>query len=538
MKKSGQRLLALLAAVGTAAAMAVQGAVLASPASAATGTACGNVTQPTVSGATIQSMSTADKGADLLLNVPAHCEVTLYLTHPGDGDKVQVAVWLPTNGWNGRFQGTGGGGYAASLQLGDLSLGPNVSTLPSAVQEGYAAAATDAGIGFNPLSPTAWALKADGTVNTGLLTNFAHRSIHDMTVAAKQIVASFYGQQASYSYWNGCSTGGRQGMMEAQRYPDDYDGIMASASAINWDTFVPSELWPQVVMNDLKTYPSACKFKVFTDAAIAACNGGDTVAGGLISQPETCAFDPKSLIGKVIFCDLTFQTITAKDAEVVRRIWAGPTSADGQQVWYGLPKGAAIDMVAGTTSDLLGRRSGSPNSLIADWVKYFLLKQPSADIAAVTPTQLVSLIGQSQAEYKEIIGTGDPDLTAFRNRGGKILSWHGLADQLIFPQGTVDYYKRVQNTMGGAASTNDFYRLFLAPGVGHCGIGGNGPVPTNVLASLVNWVENGQAPATLTSSTTSLTEGTITRNICLYPQVARYNGQGDRKVASSYHCAA
>ncbi|EFC81948.1 tannase/feruloyl esterase family alpha/beta hydrolase [Parafrankia sp. EUN1f] len=537
MRKPARRLLTLFTVASTVAALTVQGMLL-SPASAATGTGCKNVAQPTVAGATVQSMSTSDKATDILLGVPAHCEVTLSLTHPGDDDKVQVTVWLPTSTWNGRFQGTGGGGYATSLQLGGISLGESVATLPSAVKEGYAAAATDSGIGFNPLSPSAWALKADGTVNTGLLTNFAHRSIHDMTVAAKQVVASFYGQQASYSYWNGCSTGGRQGMMEAQRYPADYDGIMASAPAINWDTFVPAELWPQVVMNDLKTYPSACKFKVFTDAAIAACNQGDTVAGGLINQPETCNFDPRSLIGKVVFCDLVFQTITANDAEVVRRIWEGPKTADGQQVWNGLPKGAAIDMVAGTTSDLLGRRSGSPNSLIADWVKYFLLKQPSADIATITPSQLLTLIGQSQTEYKAIIGTDNPDLTAFKDRGGKIIGWHGLADQLIFPQGTVKYYQRVQATMGGAASTNDFYRLFLAPGVGHCGIGGNGPVPTNVLASLVNWVENGQAPATLTSSASSLTEGTITRNICLYPEIARYNGQGDRKVASSYHCAA
>ncbi|MFC5751913.1 tannase/feruloyl esterase family alpha/beta hydrolase [Actinomadura rugatobispora] len=502
-----------------------------------TGDACRIATRPAVPGAAVTSMETTRKAADAISKVPAHCEVTLTLTHPGAGDDVKVVVWLPSSGWNGRFQGTGGGGYSAGFLLGPvtpyLTLGA-VPTLPAAVRQGYAAAATDAGVGFNPITPAPWALKSDGTVNTELLTNFAHRSVHDMTVAAKQIVAGFYGKPPSYSYWNGCSNGGRQGLMEAQRHPTDYDGVVASAPATNFDRFVPSEMWPQVVMNDERHFPSSCVFKTFTDAAVAACDKDDGVADGIIDRPETCGFDPRSMIGKKVGCDFREKTLTAKDAEVVRRIWQGPISADGgRPLWYGLPKGASFDVLAGTSFG----RSGSPISMIADWVTYFLEKNPSFDTSTITPARLESLIRQSRAEYNQIIGADDPDLTAFKNAGGKIITWHGQADPLIFPQGTVDYYRRVQTAMGGAQETDSFYRLFLAPGVGHCGLlGAGGPVPDDALTALVNWVEKGQAPATLPASVTD--NGTrVTRDLCAYPKAARYNGQGDPKSAENYHCA-
>ena len=510
-------------------------AVPVSAASAETGGNCRELDRPMVPGAAVTSMTTEQKAADSLSKVPAHCEATLHLTHQGTGDDVTVVVWLPSEGWNGRFQGTGGGGYSAGFLLGAftsyLTLGTTVQTLPGAVQQKYAAAATDAGVGFNPLTPAPWALKSDGTVNKELLTNFASRSVHDMTVAAKQIVASFYGKAPAYSYWNGCSNGGRQGLTAAQRYPTDYDGILASAPAINWDRFAPSELWPQVVMNQAKHFPSSCVFKAFNDAALTACDKNDGVADDIIDQPNRCDFDPRSLIGTKVNCDFQQKTITAADADVVRRIWAGPTSTDeGKPYWYGLPKGADFNVLAG----------GSPISVVADWAKYFLKKDPSFDTSTITPAELAGLVQQSQAEYNSIISGDNPDLTAFKNAGGKMVTWHGQADPLIFPQGTVDYYQRVQTAMGGAQNTDSFYRLFMAPGVGHCGLlGAGGPVPDDGMAAVVNWVEKGQAPATLPASITDdKTHTTTTRNLCPYPQTARYNGQGDPRSADYYHCAA
>jgi hypothetical protein len=516
----------------TATTPATSAAVATSPAAA-----CQNIATPTVSGAIVQSISGVivaagtdpDPGGPPIPDVPAHCAVSLYLTHPGANDHVLVEVWLPTSGWNGSFEGTGGGGYVA---------GEFDSALAPAIEGGYAAASTDAGVGDNVLSPASWALNANGAVNEGLLTDFAYRSVHDMTVAAKQIVADYYARAASYSYWNGCSTGGRQGLMEAQKYPTDYNGILAASPAINWAEFIPAEFWPQVVMNEEKDYPTDCEFNAFTQAAIAACDKSDPAAGGLVDNPLSCGFNPRSLIGEKVVCNGATLTITATDAEVVRLIWQGPTTKNGRPLWYGLPKDSPLDGLAATTTTGTGTGTaqGSPFEIASTWISYFLERDPSFNTATITYAQFVQLFNQSVREYSSIIGTNDPNLSAFEKAGGKMITWHGLADQLIFPQGTIDYYQRVQAATGGAQNVDSFYRLFLAPGVQHCG-GGNGPAPTDPLDSLVNWVEHGDAPNTLAASVVETDGTTVTRNLCAYPQQSTYDGHGDPNAAANYHCA-
>jgi feruloyl esterase len=502
---------------------------------ASTAAACQSITAPSVPGAAVQSISGVvvaagtdpDPGGTPIPGVPEHCAVSLYLTHPGADDHVLVEVWLPTSGWNGSFEGTGGGGYVAGEF--DTALAP-------AIEGGYAAASTDAGVGTDVLSPASWALNANGSVDQGLLTDFAYRSVHDMTVAAKAIVADYYGKTASYAYWNGCSTGGRQGLMEAQKYPTDYNGILAAAPAINWAEFIPSEFWPQVVMNEEKDYPTTCEFNAFTDAAIAACDKSDPADGGLVDNPLSCGFDPRSLIGKKVVCNGETLTITAADANVVRLIWQGPTAKNGRPLWHGLTKEAPFDGLALTTTSADGTAEGSPFEIASTWISYFLERDPSFNTATITYSQFVQLFNQSVREYGSIIGTNDPNLSAFEKAGGKMITWHGLADQLIFPQGTIDYYQCVQTATGGAQNVASFYRLFLAPGVQHCGAG-NGPAPTDPLSSLVNWVEHGDAPNTLAASITQTNGTTVTRNLCAYPQQATYNGHGNADAASSYHCA-
>jgi Tannase and feruloyl esterase len=535
MKRTTTLLLATSAALalGTSANSPFAAATTAVSA-ASGGTSCTGVAQPVVPGATVQSISGVlvpagtDQipGGPAIPNVPAHCEVTVFLAHPGAGDHVRVAVWLPTSGWNGRYEGTGGGGYAAGEF--DFALAP-------ALQQGYAAASTDAGVSANAASPAAWALRPDGSVNLPLLVDFAYRSQHDMAVAAKQVIAGFYGRAAAYSYWNGCSTGGRQGLMEAQRYPADYNGILAAAPAINWDRFIPAEFWPQVVMNQAKDFPSSCEFDAFTRAAVTACDRSDPVAGGIIDDPGACRFDPRSLIGTQVACNGRTLTITAADAEVVRRIWQGPTGPGGRQLWYGLTKGAPFEGLAGTATAADGSGVGVPFPIAQTWISYFLKQDPAFDTTGITPAGFVPLFRQSELEYNRIIGTDDPDLRAFQAAGGKMVTWHGLADPLIFPQGTVNYYQRVQAASGGARDVDSFYRLFLAPGVGHCG-GGNGPAPTDPLTAVVNWVEKGQAPSTLAAATTDSTGAAVARNLCAYPETARYVGHGDRNSAASYRC--
>lgn len=460
--------------------------------------------------------------------VPAYCEVTVTLTHPGAGDRAHVTVWLPETGWTGRFQAIGGSAYAA----GDF--GPGLAT---AVKGGYAAATTDGGVTPAYLD-VGWALKADGEVNTPLLENFADRGQHEMALVGKEVTDAFYGRPADYSYWNGCSTGGRQGYMEAQRHPDDFDGILADAPAINWDRYVPATLWPQVVMNEERTFPAPCVLDAFTQAAVKACDPLDGTTDGLLAEPAACAFDPRKLIGKAVDCDGAKVTISAADARVVRKIWDGPVTPSGDTLWYGVPVGAALDALAGTKANADGTRSGVPFPVPALWVSTFLERDPQFDTSTLTYARFAQLFEQSRAQYNRIIGTDDPDLTAFREAGGKLLTYHGSADQLIPTQGTVDYRLRVQELLGGTDEVDTFYRLFLAPGVGHCGVGGTGPVPTDPLAALTNWVENGKAPDTLPAAVTDAAGRTVTRDLCRYPLISTYSGHGDRRAAGSYRCTA
>lgn len=489
--------------------------VLASPAAAAT-SACDAVRPPTVPGAHVLSVSGVTRpdgytvppgpfNPDPIPGMPAFCELTVTLTHPGVHDRVTVAVWLPTATWNGRFQGTGGGGYAAGLFT--------VGLVPALVQ-GYAAAATDAGVPVDIMDPGAWANDPE------LLTNFASRSLHDLAVVGKAVTAEFYGRPPAYSYWNGCSTGGRQGLMSAQRYPTDYNGIVAAAPAINWTKFIVAEQWPQVVMNETGNHPTQCELAAFNTAAIAACDGLDRVTDGVISSPAQCHYDPYRLVGTKIQCNGHEVTITRADAAVVARIWAGPG------VWSGLPKGTPFQGIANTTED---GTAGIPFPVSDNWIKDFLLRDPDYDTSTLTYADWYRLFAQSQREYARIIDTSNPNLTAFRAAGGKMITWHGEADELIFPAGTTDYYRRVDAATPGR--TEDFYRLFMAPGVGHCA-GGTGPAPTDPLAAVVAWVEQGKAPEILPAQSE-----TATRNLCLYPLVSQYNGTGDPTQASSYHCA-
>jgi pimeloyl-ACP methyl ester carboxylesterase len=485
--------------------------VFAAPANA-TVTGCGAISAPEVPGAEVLSTTAVERydhvvppgplTPEPITDIPPFCEVVVTLTHPGAGDEVRIEVWLPLTAWNGRFQGTGGGGYLAGIFGGMLA---------PEVKRGYAAAATDAGVSMDPWNPGAWA------GDEALLTNFASRSLHDLAVAGKAITAQHYGRPAAHNYWNGCSTGGRQGLMTAQRHPGDYDGILAQAPAINWTKFIVAEQWPQVVMHEEGTYPTQCELEAFNQAAVSACDTIDKVRDGMIASPGLCHYDPYHLVGTTILCEGEQVTITRADAAVVSKIWAGPG------VWSGLPRGTPFGGLANTADG-----AGVPFPLPDNWIRYFLLKDPAADTSTLGYADWYRLFAQSQREYASTIDTSNPNLTAFRATGGKLLTWHGEADEVIFPAGTTQYWNRVEHATPGKNS--DFYRLFMAPGVGHCG-GGTGPLPTDPLAALVAWVEEGKAPETLPAANT-----TSTRNLCQYPLVNHYDGKGNPKEATSYRC--
>lgn len=440
------------------------------------------------------------------------CRVTAIVTHPPSGDRVRIFIALPVTNWNGRFRGNGGGGFS----------GGSAGSLRGPVAEGYAAAATDTG---HEGGSGKFALDANGRLNWQSIVDNAYLGIHDMTVVGKALTRAFYGKGPRYSYFVGGSTGGRQGLMEAQRYPDDYDGIISACPAINWQRFLPGDLWPQVVMVAASNFVSKAKLAAATAAAVAACDASDGVTDGVIDDPGRCAYDPKALVGTPVGDD----TFTESDADVVRKIWEGPRAPDGTFLWYGLSRGTDLFALAATGGSPL---KGRPFIIPLEWFRYFLLQDAQWDWTTLTPAGFEQLWKQSVEQYGAVIGTDDPDLTRFRDSGGKVIILHGLADQLIPADGTIDYYKRVQQRMG--ETTGQFARLFLAPGVDH-GFHGAGATPVGQMEAIVRWVEEGQAPAQLMAERRDAKGKVVrTRPLFPYPQVAKYKGSGSTDDAANF----
>ena len=444
------------------------------------------------------------------------CRVTAIVTHPPAGDRVTIWIGLPVKDWNGRFRGTGGGGF----------LGGSARSLARPIAAGYAAGATDTG---HAGGSGKFALDANGRLDWQRIRDNAYLGIHEMTVVGKAITKAFYGKAPGYCYFEGGSTGGRQGLMEAQRYPEDYDGIVSACPAINWHKFLPADLWPQVVMYAASNLVSKVKLEAATAAAIAACDAVDGVTDGVINDPYHCFYDPKALVGTQMRDGDRQVTFTSADAEVILKIWDGPRAPDGTSLWYGLTRGTDLVALAGSGGD---PPVGKPFSITLEWFRYFLTQDPNWDGTTLGVQGFEALWRQSVEQYGDIIGTDNPDLTRFRDRGGKVIIYHGLADQLIPAQGSIEYYQRVQQQMG--KKTAQFARLFLVPGVDH-GFRGTGPSPIGLTAAITQWVEENRPPDKLIAELHNK-EGKVvgTRPVFAYPRVTRYKGTGRTDDAANF----
>ncbi|KAI9372872.1 Tannase/feruloyl esterase [Aspergillus egyptiacus] len=423
----------------------------------------------------------------------------------------------------------GGGGW----------VGGTLGALSQAVFHGYAAVSTDAGHA-ETATVESWALAGKGNLNWPNLQDFSAVAIDEATTLGKMATEIFYGQPPKYSYWNGCSTGGRQGHMMAQRYPTQYDGILATAPAINWDKFIPSEMWPQIVMTQLDYYPSAFELQAITQHAIDACDELDGVRDGIISAPGLCQFDPLTVVGKTAQCtSLNAEIeISQKAAELVSRVWAGAKDTKGSFLWYGLSHDTPLESLAGTNCTLPTETPCAPVpfQISADWMRIFLSTNPSLDLSTIDYAEFSRLFRASVNQFSSVIGTRDPDLTGFKQAGGKMIAWHGMKDELITFNGTVDYYRHALEV---DPELHDYYRLFLAPGVEHCSAG-IGWYPGSSFQALVDWVELGTVPDTLRAiatpaATDSASPPLRTADLCAYPKVLTYVA-GDSNVASSYTC--
>ncbi|KAI4867335.1 tannase and feruloyl esterase [Hypoxylon rubiginosum] len=501
--------------------------------------------QPTLEGAVVQSLS-----AQLVTNYsrqitpvyyPNHdglqvedasfCNITVSYTHQEQGDLVSVETWLPVDNWNGRLQVAGGSGLGPGRF--DMSYG----NMAGAISEGYATSSTDAGIA-NPLDPYSWVLDSPGRINEVLVRHWGGDILNDMAIVAKSVIRDFYGRPAAYSYLNGCSQGGRQGFELAQKHPTAFDGIAASAPAIHWAQWAPAMFWPQMLMNVIGEYPHGCELNLLTALAIQECDGHDGVVDGIISNPEACSFDPFQYVGTNFTCRLEGRSmeLSRATAVIANASWTGPTDSDGNFIWYGLNYGT--DLSSDATGTGIAATScnnsvckGNPIPLAYQWIQLFVEKDPNYDYNAITRKDYDDIMRRSGAELDSIVASSNPDLTAFYQAGGKMMTYHGLYDQVIPIQATRQYYDDIREFV---PEVQDFYRFYEVPGLAHCF--GNGQ-PTTVFDALRAWVENGTVPGSLPSTLTDAYDRKSDRIICPYPEkVVFVRDCGDSTDASCFTC--
>ncbi|KAM0421084.1 hypothetical protein ACHAPT_011155 [Fusarium lateritium] len=417
------------------------------------------------------------------------CNVTLTYTHPGQNDTINVEVWLPlADAWNSRFQAVGGGGWNA----GRFPL--SFMNMAAAIADGYATATTDAGLG-DANDPLPWSFVSPGNINLYALQNLGLVSLGDEAIIAKDVINSYYGKRPSYSYWNGCSQGGRQGTALAQQFPAVYDGIIAAAPGMYWAEMFLSNIWPTFYMEITKQYPRGCELNQLTSIAISVCDALDGVEDGLIADPEACraAFDPFDYIGTVFNCSENNSTetiaITKAAASVANAAYDGPVFSNGKPLWHGFEVGADLSYIAPTNCTSTGCVAAG-HAMIELWHKAFDVTNTPLEFSNLTHGDFDGLYRMAKRTYGPFLATDERDLSEFRDAGGKMITFHGLTDPIIPPASSLAYYKDVASFLD---DTEDFYRYYRAPGLSHC-LGGPGGQPEQLFAQLREWVENGKTP--------------------------------------------
>jgi feruloyl esterase len=442
-------------------------------------------------------------------SLPAFCRVAATAKPSSDSD-IKFEVWMPLANWNGKFLGTGNGGWLGAIIYPALAGG---------LSHGYAVANTDTGH-VSGVMDGSWALG-----HPEKIIDFGYRAVHEMTEQGKAIVTAFYGKRPAYAFWNGCSSGGKQGLKEAQRFPEDYNGIVAGAPANYWTHLTAATVWFGLLgLKDRAGYIPPGKYPVIHKAVLEACDAADGIKDGVIDDPRKCHFDPK-----VLQCPGADgpDCLTAAQVETARKVYGPATTPLGWQFFPGLEPGS--ELVWGF---LMG--GPEPSRIGSDYFTYIVHQD-----AHWNPRRLDFDKEVPEADKVDhgAINAIDPNLKKFKAHGGKLIMYHGWADALIPPQNSINYYNSVVKAMRGAKKTEDFFRLFMVPGMGHC-FGGEGPCDFDALAALEQWVEHGKAPDTIIASHSTAGKVDRTRPLCVYPRVAKYKGTGSTDEAANFACAA
>ncbi len=445
--------------------------------------------------------------------LPAFCRVTGSIAASPDSD-IQFEVWLPSEGWNGKFLQTGNGGAAGSIVY---------SSLAEPLSRGYAVANTDTGHRGTG-GDFSWAVD-----HPEKMKDYQYRAVHELTIVGKALTEARYGKPPGKSYWYGCSTGGRQGLKEAQLFPEDYDGIIAGAPANNWSPLLALSI--SIERNLGPDGLGVDKLGALKEAAIAACDAVDGVRDRVIAEPSRCGFDPASLqCGK----DRSDKCLRASEVAAARRIYAGVVDRAGDVLIPGTGPGSELEWAAYASSGF---------DIGTNYYRHVVVGDPSWDPATF---DVDADLPRAERVDDGAAKAMDPDLSAFVGHGGKVILFHGTADGLIPYGNTVRYYDSVVEKLGAQAASGGL-SLYLVPGMAHCS-GGDGAYEVDWLGALENWVQETGPPGALTAlhptdsgggpTAPSSTGPAFSRLLCVYPQVARYKGSGDEADAASFECAA
>lgn len=506
-----------------------------SPASAqspagASSAQCANLLNTVLADTTILSAkllpanSFLEPGTERTLTHPAFCRVVA-VTQPA----VNFEVWLPASGWNGKFQGVGNGGMAGTISYGAML---------AALNRGYATASTDTGHAAGDVAfDASWALG-----RPDLVEDFGHRALHLTTVHGKSLTAQLYGEPPEYAYYVGCSKGGQQGLMEAQRYPEDYDGILAGDPAHNWTRFYAGgHLWYSLaLLADPESYLPPTKLAALGAAVDNACDARDGIMDGILNNPLACDFDPALLACPAGVDDNS--CLTQKQITAVDQIWTGVTDSTGELVFPGLVRGGEAAR-GGWSTWVTGREPFTSLHWLGGegFFRYMVFEDPDWDFRRFDFDRDLQF---ALDKVGPAVDANNPDLSTLRDRGAKLLIYHGLSDPDISPVSSINYFEEVLASMSpnkerqtALAETNTFLRLFLVPGMGHCS-GGPGADSFDALTALEDWVERGVAPEQIVAAKINDGVTTMTRPLCNYPMTAQWDGRGDTNDESSFSCVA
>ena len=489
---------------------------------AADGTPCAALASLTIPNVVINAAtavaagSFSPPGSTAPMTLPAFCRVEA-TARPTSDSEIKFEVWMPpTEAWNGKFQGVGNGGYMGSISY---------PAMAAALRRGYATASTDTGHAGDDLR--------FGQGHPEKLIDYGHRAVHVMTESAKLVIRNATGRFAERSYFVGCSAGGQQALSEAQRYPEDYDGIIAGDPANNRirQTFGFLSSWIATHDADGSPLLTQAKLALLTKSVVAACDATDGLKDGLIDDPRRCSFDPATLACKAGADEST--CLTSPQVAAAQRMYEGTKSPTTKKLIYtGWPRGSeGFGESAGQSWRQYVTDPKEPSRV--GFFKYWLFHDPNWDFRTIDWDRDLAFAEQELPHMAAV----ETNLAPFKKRGGKLLSYTGWMDPVVPPQDTVAYYEGVTRVMGGLAATQSFYRLFMAPGMGHCA-GGPGPNQFDAVAALEQWVEKGVAPDTLVASHSTGGKVDRTRPLCVYPKVARYKGTGSIDEAANFTCVA